>query len=39
MTPGEAARAGASMVVVGRPILKHPDPSRAAAMILEEMNS
>jgi orotidine-5'-phosphate decarboxylase len=38
LTPREAAEAGASMVVVGRPILKHADPARAAAMILEEMN-
>lgn len=37
MTPREAAQAGASMVVVGRPILKHPNPAEAAAMILKEM--
>lgn len=39
MTPAEAARAGASMIVVGRPILKHPEPARAATLILEEMQS
>ncbi len=37
MTPREAAQSGASMIVVGRPILKHPDPGHAAAMILEEI--
>ncbi|NLN93160.1 MAG: orotidine-5'-phosphate decarboxylase [Candidatus Hydrogenedens sp.] len=39
MTPREAARAGASMVVVGRPILKHPFPAEAVSLILEELNS
>ncbi|HDP35327.1 MAG TPA: orotidine-5'-phosphate decarboxylase, partial [Candidatus Hydrogenedentes bacterium] len=38
MTPLEAARAGASMIVVGRPILKHKNPAQAVAMIIEEMN-
>ena len=38
MTPREATRAGASMVVVGRPILKHPDPAEAVALIQEELN-
>lgn len=38
MTPREAALAGASMVVVGRPILKHSDPAEAAALIKEELN-
>lgn len=37
MTPREAALAGASMVVVGRPILKHPNPEQAAEMIIKEM--
>ena len=37
MTPREAAQAGASMVVVGRPILKHANPGEAAAMIIKEM--
>ena len=39
MTPREASQAGASMIVVGRPILKHEDPAKAAAMIMEEMES
>lgn len=39
MTPAEAARAGASMVVVGRPILKHKNPAEAAALILKELNT
>ncbi len=39
MTPREAAQGGASMIVVGRPILKHPEPARAAAMIIEEMQA
>lgn len=38
MTPREAARAGASMVVVGRPILKHPNPAEAVSLIMEELN-
>lgn len=38
MTPEEAARNGADMVVVGRPILTHADPAWAAQNILEAMN-
>jgi orotidine-5'-phosphate decarboxylase len=38
MTPGEAARAGASHIVVGRPIFKAPDPVAAARAILAELN-
>jgi orotidine-5'-phosphate decarboxylase len=37
MTPAEAARSGASYVVVGRPIFKAPDPVAAARAILAEL--
>ena len=36
-TPGEAIRAGADFVVVGRPITAAPDPRAAAHAILEEI--
>ncbi|MBP6508400.1 MAG: orotidine-5'-phosphate decarboxylase [Opitutaceae bacterium] len=39
MTPAEAARAGSSYIVVGRPILKAPDPAAAARVILAELSS
>ncbi len=39
MTPGEAARAGANFIVVGRPIFKAADPATAARAILAELNS
>lgn len=39
MTPGEAARAGASFIVVGRPIFKAPDPVAAARSILSELSA
>lgn len=38
MTPGDAMRAGASAIVVGRPILKADDPATAARSILTELN-
>ncbi len=37
MTPGEAARAGADIVVIGRPITMAPDPAAAARAIAAEI--
>lgn len=37
MTPARAVRAGADYLVIGRPILKSPDPASAARKIIEEM--
>lgn len=37
VTPGDALRAGASHIVVGRPITEARDPARAAREILAEM--
>ena len=39
MTPGEAISAGASHLVVGRPIIAANDPSEAAAAILSEISA
>ncbi len=37
MTPAKAAAAGSSMVVVGRPILNHENPTEAVRLIKEEL--
>lgn len=37
MTPGDAIRAGADLLVVGRPILEAADPRRAAEAIVAEI--
>ncbi len=37
-TPSEAIERGATMIVVGRPITQAPDPGRAAAEILTDIN-
>jgi orotidine-5'-phosphate decarboxylase len=39
LSPAEAARAGSSYIVVGRPILKAKDPASAARAIQEELRS
>src|SRR5437773_2335252 len=38
-TPAEAIRLGADYLVVGRPILKDPDPREAARRIIDEIDS
>jgi orotidine-5'-phosphate decarboxylase len=37
MTPGEAARAGANFLVIGRPVLRHENPALALRLVREEM--
>ena len=39
MSPAEAARAGSTYIVVGRPILKAADPAAAARAILAELSA
>ncbi len=39
LTPADAIRAGVDHLVVGRPIIRAPDPRAAAAAILEEIAS
>ena len=39
MGPGEAVRAGATYIVVGRPIIAAPDPRVAAQAIVSELSS
>ena len=38
-TPGEAIRLGADYLVVGRPILRAPDPRVAADRVIHEIDA
>jgi orotidine-5'-phosphate decarboxylase len=38
-TPAEAIRLGADYLVVGRPIMRDPDPRQAAARVIDEIDS
>ena len=38
MGPAEAVQAGATYIVVGRPIIAAPDPRAAAQAIVAELN-
>lgn len=38
-TPADAAKAGASHIVVGRPIMSHANPAEAVRLIQEELNA
>ena len=38
MGPAEAVKAGATYIVVGRPIIAAPDPKAAAQAIVNEMS-
>jgi orotidine-5'-phosphate decarboxylase len=39
VTPADAIAAGASHIVVGRPVIEAADPGKAATEILEEMEA
>lgn len=39
MTPREALQAGADYLVIGRPIIEHPDPQEAAQLVLASLSA
>ncbi len=39
LTPNQALQAGASYLVIGRPIIKHPSPRQAAELIVAEIDT